>query len=130
MDGVQPTFGWCILPVLFSFLLESFKKRTVCHPPIYNLAKKTEKCSEHQNSKYHQEAFQILDDFVSSMEKPGANVRTLIDKQKAANVRRNREMVKAVTETVLYCGRQCIALRGPVVCGLMDLMERKILEIF
>ncbi|XP_037534998.1 zinc finger MYM-type protein 1 [Nematolebias whitei] len=82
--------------------------------PFTAWQKKAEKCREHQSSKYHQEALQLKDEFLSSMEKPAANVRTLLDKRKADNVRNNREVVKAVAETVLYCGRQCIALRGHV----------------
>ena len=37
---------------------------------------------------------------------------TLLDTKKAANVERNRTILKCVLEAVIYCGRQCIALRG------------------
>ena len=37
---------------------------------------------------------------------------TLLDTKKAANVEINRTLLKCVLEAVIYCGRQCIALRG------------------
>ena len=37
---------------------------------------------------------------------------TLLDTKKAENIERNTTIQKCVLEAVIYCGRQCIALRG------------------
>ena len=34
------------------------------------------------------------------------------DDEKRKNIIRNRHIVKRVSEAILFCGRQCIALRG------------------
>ena len=39
-------------------------------------------------------------------------ISAMTDSRKAANINENRHILKSVAETVLYCGRQCIALRG------------------
>ena len=37
-----------------------------------------------------------------------------IDSSKAANIEQNREVLKSIAQAVLFCGRQCIALRVDV----------------
>ncbi|CAM4641816.1 unnamed protein product [Leuciscus chuanchicus] len=49
---------------------------------------------------------------VKSVEKPQTQISVLVDSKKKANIKENRHILKSVAESVLYCGRQCIALRG------------------
>ena len=73
----------------------------------------TEKCKEHELTQYHQESLQQAEIFTQSVEHPTiSTVSTLLDTKKAANVERNRTILKCVLEAVIYCGRQCIALHG------------------
>ena len=74
--------------------------------------KRTEKCKEHELTQYHQESLQQAEIFTQAVEHPTSTVSTLLDKKKAANIERNRTILKCVLEAVIYCGRQCIALRG------------------
>ncbi|CAM4507443.1 unnamed protein product [Leuciscus chuanchicus] len=46
------------------------------------------------------------------VEKPQTQISVLVDSKKKANIKENRHILKSVAESVLYCGRQCIALRG------------------
>ena len=41
-------------------------------------------------------------------------VTSQLDKKRAANIKRNRKILRCIIEGLLLCGRQCIALRGDV----------------
>ena len=42
----------------------------------------------------------------------GMIITSQIDAQKATNIKHNRSILKSLTNAVLFCGRQCIALQG------------------
>ena len=50
--------------------------------------------------------------FMRSIENPQTAISAMTDTKKATNIAENRHILKCVAEAVLYCGRQCIALRG------------------
>ena len=81
------------------------KRKTAWH-------KRTEKCKEHELTQYHQESLQQSEIFTQAIQYPTSTVSTLLDTKKAENVERNRTILKCVLEAVIYCGRQCISLRG------------------
>ena len=45
---------------------------------------------------------------------PHTAISAQIDSSKAANIERNRELLKSIARAVLFCGWQCISLRGDV----------------
>ena len=49
-----------------------------------------------------------------AVEHPHTAISAQIDSSKAANIERNLEALKSLARAVLFCGRQCIALRGDV----------------
>ena len=54
----------------------------------------------------------LTESFLTSVENPGQNVNNRIEDEKRKNITRNRRIVKCVSEAILFCGGQCIALRG------------------
>ena len=54
----------------------------------------------------------LTESFLISVENPGQNVKNRIEDEKRKNITRNRRIVKCVSEAILFCGGQCIALRG------------------
>ena len=62
--------------------------------------------------KYHHDAMIATESFLNSVENPEQNVNNRIDDERWKNVIRNRHFVKCVSEAILFCGRQSIALRG------------------
>ena len=54
----------------------------------------------------------LTESFLISVENPGQNVNNRIEDEKRKNITRNRRIVKCVSEAILFCGGQCIALRG------------------
>jgi len=71
-----------------------------------------EKANEHESSLYHQKSMELADNFKCTVEHPEMTITSQIDARKAANIERNRSILKSLARAVLYCGRQCIALRG------------------
>ena len=50
--------------------------------------------------------------FKESVESPSSTVACLFDKERDKRIKENRQIVKSIARPVLFCGRQCIALRG------------------
>jgi len=55
---------------------------------------------------------ELADELKRRIEQPHVALPALIDKEKAANIERNRAILKSLAQVVLFCGKQCIALRG------------------
>ena len=71
-----------------------------------------EKAKRHEQMKYHHDAMIATESLLNSVENPEQNVNNRLDDEKRKNISRNRHIVKCVSEAILFCGRQCIALRG------------------
>ena len=76
--------------------------------------KKSEKAKEHERCLYHQSAMEQADRLVQTVECPQTSIVAQVDACKAANVECNRKVLKSIASAVLFCGRQCIFLRGDV----------------
>ena len=49
---------------------------------------------------------------VYSIKHPEYSISVLLSSCKMANIEKNRAVLKSVSRAILFCGRQCIALRG------------------
>ena len=47
-----------------------------------------------------------------NVEQPHTSIVAHVDAHKAANIKRNHAVLMSIARAVLFCGRQCIALRG------------------
>lgn len=104
VDGV-----FCIVCAIFA---SDPLKGTFVTRPFRKWQKKSEKAKEHEHCSYHQKSLEMANQFKQSIEKPDTTITVRIDNQRALNIRRNREIMKSIARAVLFCGRQCIALRG------------------
>ena len=93
---------FCANPLMGKFVTEPFR--------VWN--KKSEKVKEHERCMYHQNALEQADNLTRSVEHPHTTIIAQVDARKAANIKRNRAVLKSIASAVLFCGRQCIALRG------------------
>ena len=50
--------------------------------------------------------------FIASIEHPHQNIDARLNKERLQNIQENRYILKFCVESILFCGRQCIALRG------------------
>ena len=53
-------------------------------------------------------------DFQRSLEKPETKIDVRMSTEIVQRIQENRHIIRCCTECILYCGRQCIALRGDV----------------
>jgi hypothetical protein len=66
----------------------------------------------HASNNYHFRAVRDALDFKRSIEQPERNIDVRISSDLFERIQENQHIVKCCAECILYCGRQCIALRG------------------
>lgn len=104
VDGI-----FCIVCAIFC---TDSSKGYFVNKPFRAWNKKGEKFKEHVNSLYHQKCMELAEDFKCTYEHPQMAITSQIETCKAANIERNRSILKSLARAVLFCGKQCIALRG------------------
>ena len=82
--------------------------------PFRKWNKKSEKVKDHKHSTHHQKAMEQAYNLKRAVEQPHTAISAQVDSSRAANIERNRNVLKSIARAVLFCGRQCIALRGDV----------------
>ena len=96
----------CVLfaskPDLGQFVNEKFNK----------WSKKSRKFADHNHNQYHKFALVRMEALKSSINNPCSSVNNQLQKVTNAEITNNSYIIKCIAETVLFCGRQCIALRG------------------
>ena len=104
--------GFCIPCALFNSLSGKQIKGKFVTKPFKIWRKKSEQCKGHETLKYHESAMELADNLIQNVENPETGMLVQADKLRAANVEKNRALLKPIIRAVLYCARQCIALRG------------------
>lgn len=66
----------------------------------------------HQRNQYHQRAVQAGKDFLQTFHKPAAEIINRVSAQREAQIKENRERLKPIVSTIIFCGQQNISLRG------------------
>lgn len=74
--------------------------------------KMKEKAKDHEHTSYHQLSVKMAEGFISTIESPERCVISLVDEARIQNIGRNREILKFIIDAILFCAKQCIALRG------------------
>ena len=88
--------AFCLPCTLFNGVLTDMKVSGVLvTKPFRAWQKKSEKLGNHEKTKYHQACLELADQLI-----------------RAANIANNRAILKSVACAILFCGKQCIALRG------------------
>ena len=76
------------------------------------MAEEVRNVKAYKTTAYHYESMVLADDLKRKIEHPEEAITAIVDKAKAVNIARNRNILKSITPAVLYCGQQCIVLRG------------------
>ena len=66
----------------------------------------------HAKKSYHMDSVQKMEGFIAATEKPERTIPVLLDQEKGKQIANNRHILTCIIAAILYCGRQCIALRG------------------
>lgn len=77
-----------------------------------NWKKAIEKFESHSHLQYHKHAMVDLNNLKTLVEGKMNSIDRSLDVGKAKQVKENAERLKPIIETVIFCGRQGIALRG------------------
>lgn len=85
--------------------------------------KAIEKFQQHSSSEYHRSAVLKSLDFQNVMRNNIKSIDRVIDAAKDKELRENAERLNAIIETVIFCGRQGIALRGHLDYGDFDINQ-------
>ena len=89
--------------------------------PLTNLQKASKKLREHfkgigtgKTGKYHLAAVQVAERFKAVMESKVIPIDQQLWNARAITIAKNKQKLKSLAETVIFCGRQGIALQGLV----------------
>jgi len=80
--------------------------------PYKNWNNATTDMGVHQTLKYHTEAMKSADDFTSIMKEEKMDIKCQLDSNAEKQILINRQVLTSVMKTVLFCGKQGLALRG------------------
>ena len=94
------------------FVTDRDKYGLLVNKPFRAWHRKSDKLVPHFTMHYHYQSVQASETFIKSIEQPQSTVTVMHDTIKLKNIKHNRDIIKAVANVVLYCGRQCIGLKG------------------
>ena len=94
------------------FVSNRSNKQSLVTKPFRKWTRYTSVIVEHAEKSYHRDAMIAAQTFRESIENPSTTLTCVFDKEKEKRIEENRQILKAIARAVLYCGRQCIALRG------------------
>ncbi len=104
--------AFCVCCALFTKPADRKKLGVMINSPFAKWHHKSDVIGHHPKKVSHAFAVQEAELFIQSVENPETTIPILTDSIRQINMDENRHILKSVAETVLYCGRQCIALRG------------------
>ncbi|KAK3932568.1 52 kDa repressor of the inhibitor of the protein kinase [Frankliniella fusca] len=87
---------------LVNFALKSFSKLYGRYGALDN----------HEKNKYHIDAVGAGKDFVHTYKSPPSNIVNRLDAQRLESVQDNRNRLKPILKTIVFCGQQNVSLRG------------------
>lgn len=80
--------------------------------PLIKFKKALEALASHEKTEYHKDAYTRMVAFLEYMSKKRESIVVQLNSLHAAQIQKNREVLKSIIATVELCGRQGIALRG------------------
>ena len=83
--------------------------------PLVTFAKLTGKDGDlvsHENNQYHRDSVDAGKHFLLKYDNPETNILSLVNEQRSQQVQENRARLKPIVESIVFLGRQNIALRG------------------
>ena len=90
------------------------KLGVLVNKPFVNWVKVNNICEGHSTNAYHICAVEAGLDFQRSIEQQQLNIDVRMNTELFNRIQDNCHIISCCTECILYCGRQCIALRGDI----------------
>ena len=102
--------GFCVACAMFSS--DTDRKGMLVTKPFTCWTKATSVIDGHAKKSYHMDSVQKMEGFIAATEKPERTIPVLLDQEKGKQIANNRHILTCIIAAIVYCGRQCIALRG------------------
>ena len=102
--------GYCINCVLFARRVGCLGRLIVY--PLTNFTRATTTLRQHSTQSTHEAAMESSVAFTSHIEKGHLSVSQLMQSEASACIKQNREKLLSILKTIIFCGKQNIALRG------------------
>ncbi|KAK8752487.1 hypothetical protein OTU49_005800, partial [Cherax quadricarinatus] len=116
--------GYCIACVVFggdTGRLGDQRLGILVLKPMCKYRKATEVLNNHNACGYHAAAMSKIEGFVDTVRNPTRAVDTMLHSKRKEQVETNRRLLVPVIETILFCGRNMLPLRGHRDDGPLDL---------
>lgn len=105
--------AFCIACAIF--VKDRVKKGILVNAPFTKWIKASEVLGGnkgHTTKAYHIDAMQAMKIFITAMKNPQATLPAHVNKVLLQRIDNNKHIIERIVHAVLFCGRQCIALRG------------------
>lgn len=100
---------------------KNVKSNTLVNAPYNRWKEAKEVFNRHQTLDYHKNASVSALNFIDVKEKKIVGIDVHLDRQRYADIERNRKMLASIVNTIILIGRQGIAARGHRDSGPMSL---------
>ena len=80
--------------------------------PLVSFSKALEVLSKHAMKDYHKVAVVRAEEFLQVMRNEQPDIRSRMNQATAERIARNRQKLASIVKTIVFCGRQNVALRG------------------
>lgn len=108
--------GYCVACVLFAGETAGTggqtKLGTFVLEPMVKFKKATELLCNHNKAAYHLTAMTRMEQFVYTANHPTKAIDLIINRKRKEQIENNRRLLVPIIETVLFCGRNMLPLRG------------------
>ena len=104
--------AFCKYCTLFVNPLERSKYGQLVNAPFITWHHLSKHVTPHQEKKYHKDAVLAAMSFIDKIEKPESTLPHQVDDELAQCAQDNGQIMKFIIDGIVYCAKQCIALRG------------------
>ena len=80
--------------------------------PLASFSKALEVLSKHTTKKYHKATVVRADEFMQVMRNEQPDIHSRMSQDLADRIALNRQKLVSIVKTIVFCGRQNVALRG------------------
>ena len=115
--SVSEDGGFCKYCVLFGKSSPGKQQGVLVSVPLINFKRACEKLTKHFHSgrtglQYHRAAVLEAKEFIRVMEDKSKGIKEQVDMQRSKRIEENISELVPIAQTVIFCGKQGIALRG------------------
>lgn len=106
--------GLCRVCVLFPPSSNNTNTGALVSFPMTKFNKANEKLREHSKTKYHNDALLQAENFIKTLRFLEKAIASVFESSREAQIDYSRKVLRSIVSSVIFCGKQNIALRGHI----------------